>query len=236
MGQSCPNASCSGACNHCFLGFKNQQLHNLLDRSLSISVLEYLLEDRRPSIGKQHALSMASGVEEYVRSNWTIVDVNECPEQFGAVFRADNGVLMGTISIHPLSARPTSALLEELKDETGILPRFHTSFDLLRRPFWWQTTCCGYVNADDLDEVSGVERDDRPQRRVRILWFRFEWPLKKVRAGLCDGRTSTRRPRRAAPGHSPTPRIDWLERWPVFRCPIEESKPANSQVSQESCS
>ena len=136
MGRNSPNASCSGACYHCLLGYKNQQFHNFLDRSLSISVLEYLLEGRRPSLARQYAVMLASGVEEYMRSNWAIVDANECPEQFGAVFRADNGVLLGIVPIHPLTARPTTALMEELKDETGILLRVYTSFDLLRRPFW----------------------------------------------------------------------------------------------------
>ena len=40
MGRNCPNASCSGACYHCLLGYRNQQIHNLLDRELSVSVIE----------------------------------------------------------------------------------------------------------------------------------------------------------------------------------------------------
>ena len=136
MGRNCPNARCSGACYHCLLGYRNQQIHNLLDRSLSVSVLEFLLEGRRPGLSRQHAVSMASGLEEYTRSNWAILDVKECPDQFGAVFKSRNGIPIGVQPIHPLSARPISAVLNKLREATGILPRVYTSFDLLRRPFW----------------------------------------------------------------------------------------------------
>ena len=136
MGQDCPNASCTGACYHCLLGYRNQSIHNLLDRELAVSVLECLLEDRRPSLGRPRAVRLASGVEEYLRSDWTIVDASRCPEQFGAVFNAGGDVLLGIRPIHPLSARPSPGVLEKLSGETGIVPRIYTSFDLLRRPFW----------------------------------------------------------------------------------------------------
>ena len=136
MGRTCPNDSCSGACYHCLLGYRNQSIHNLLDRDLSISVLEYLLEGRRPSLGRQQAVRLASRVEEYLRSDWAIVDASECPEQFGAVFRVGKDVHIGIRPIHPLSAHPIPAELEKLREETGIFPRVYTSFDLLRRPSW----------------------------------------------------------------------------------------------------
>ena len=136
MGRDCPNDSCSGACYHCLLGYRNQSIHNLLDRNLSISVLEYLLEGRRPGLRRQQAVRLASGVEEYLRSDWAIVDAGECPEQFGAVFRAGKDVHIGIRPIHPLSARPMPAVLEKLSGETGIISRIYTTFDLLRRPFW----------------------------------------------------------------------------------------------------
>ena len=136
MGRRCPNPSCSGACYHCLLGYRNQQIHNLLDRNLSVTVLEFLLEGRRPSIARQDAMRIASGVEGYVQSRWTSVGPNECPEQFGAVFRGSSDTRVGIVPLHPLSARPTSAALLKLQGETGILPRAYTTFDLVRRPFW----------------------------------------------------------------------------------------------------
>ena len=90
----------------------------------------------RPSLGRQHAVRLATGVEEYLRSEWAIVDPSICPEQFGAVFGAGKDVHIGIRPIHPLSARPMPAELEKLRDETGIFPRVYTSFDLVRRPFW----------------------------------------------------------------------------------------------------
>ena len=136
IGRGCPNPSCSGACYHCLLGYRNQSIHNLLDRNLAISVLEYLLEGRRPSLGRQYAVRLASGVGEYLRSDWAIVDASRCPEQFGAVFRAGKDIHIGIRPIHPLSTRPMPAVPEKLSDETGIVPRVYTTFDLIRRPFW----------------------------------------------------------------------------------------------------
>lgn len=136
MGRSCPNANCSGVCYRCLLGYRNQQIHNLLDRSLANSVIDFILEGRRPSLSRHEAISLASGVEAYVRPNWTLVGASECPEQFGAVFKASDDVHVGVGVLHPLSARPTPAALEKLRKETSILPRAYTSFDLVRRPFW----------------------------------------------------------------------------------------------------
>ena len=136
MGQSCPNASCSGVCYHCLLGYRNQQIHNLLDRNLAVAMLEFLLEGRRPSLGRQDEVMLATGVEEYLRSNWANVDISGCPEQFGAVFRATRDVHIRIRPLHPISARPIPAEMERLREETGIFPRVYTSFDLLRRPFW----------------------------------------------------------------------------------------------------
>ena len=136
MGRNCPNPHCSGACYHCLLGYRNQQIHNLLDRNLATAVLEYLLEDRRPGINGQEAVRMASGLAVYTRSNWTLMDSRECPEQFGAVFKSDNSLAIGILPVHPLSARPNSAALNRIGETNGIAPKSYTSFDLLRRPFW----------------------------------------------------------------------------------------------------
>ena len=136
MGRNCPNANCSGACYHCLLGYRNQQIHNLLDRELAVSVIEYLLEGQRPSLSREHGVVMATGVGEYLRANWPIADASKGPEPFGAVFRASKDVRIGIQPIHTLSARPMHVELERLREETGVLPRAYTSFDLVRRPFW----------------------------------------------------------------------------------------------------
>ena len=136
MGRDCPNASCTGACYHCLLGYRNQSIHNLLDRELAVSVLECLLEFRRPSLDRKRAVRLASRVEEYLRPDWSLVDASDCPKQFGAVFNAGRKVLLGIQPIHPLSARPSRPVIEKLSGETCIVPRVYTSFDLSRRPFW----------------------------------------------------------------------------------------------------
>lgn len=144
MGRNCPNPHCSGACYHCLLGYRNQQIHNLLDRSLPVALLDYLLEGQYPSLNRQQAVSMASRLEEYMRPNWEMRDTAECPDQFGAVFKHGTGTTIGIQPIHPISARPKSAALARLKDETGISPMVYTSFDLIRRPFWVANDLLGY--------------------------------------------------------------------------------------------
>ena len=119
-----------------YLGIEINNSITLLDRNLSTSVLEYLLNNRRPKLNKQRKVSMTSGLEEYTRSNWNIMDAPNCPEQFDAVFETNNDSPIGIQVIHPLSARPTLAELNRLREETYIFPRVYTSFDLLRRPFW----------------------------------------------------------------------------------------------------
>lgn len=136
MGRSCPNPDCSGACYHCLLGYRNQQIHNLLDRSLAITVMDFILEDRRPSMSRQDAVRLASGIEAYVLPTWALVDASQCPQQFGAAFRRGDASTIGIRPIHPFSARPTPSELTGLQDATGISPRVYTSFDLMRRPFW----------------------------------------------------------------------------------------------------
>ena len=157
MGKNCLNDDCNGACYHCLLGYRNQRIHNLLDRELSVSVLEYLLLGRSPSLSRKNAVRLASGLEEYMRPSWTIVNAREYTEQFGAVFKTDNGSTIGIQPIHPLSARPKSRVLKRLRKETGILPRIYTSFDLLRRPFW--------VANDLLRSCETLTQEDLSQRR-----------------------------------------------------------------------
>ena len=99
-------------------------------------MVEYLLESRRPRLSSEHGVMLANGVGEYLRANWPITNAVECPEQFGAVFRASKDVRVGIQPIHTLLARPMPAQLERLRRQTGVFPRAHTSFDLLRRPFW----------------------------------------------------------------------------------------------------
>ena len=136
MGRQCPNPNCNEACYHCLLGYRNQRFHNLLDRTLAVSLLEYILEDQRPSLTRQNAIRMASGLNEYMRANWTISAPGDCPRQFASVFKRSYGTAVGVRPIHPLNARPSPAQLTQLQSNTGVLPGVYTSFDLLRRPFW----------------------------------------------------------------------------------------------------
>ena len=136
MGRHCPSPDCSGVCYHCLLGYRNQRIHNLLDRGLAVAMLDYLLEGRRPSLYRPQAVHLASRLEAYARSHWTMAGAKRCPEQFAAVFERRDGVCIGIRPIHPIAAGPTLPELIKLKETTGISPRVYSSFDLIRRPFW----------------------------------------------------------------------------------------------------
>ena len=136
MGKNCLNKNCGGACYHCLLGYRNQRVHNLLDRNLGVAVLEYLLRDQQPSLINGGTTGVMAGLNEYMRSIWKPIGLGQNQHPFGAVFTVERGQRVGIRPIHPLSARPSEGALVQLLQTTGILPKIYTTFDLLRRPFW----------------------------------------------------------------------------------------------------
>ena len=136
MGRRCHNSECGGACYRCLLGYRNQQLHNLLDRRLAMSVIEFVLSGGEPEISRPEAISLSSSIETYLPQDWQRADSEDTSRPFGAVFDRAGGTPLGIWPIHPLTARPTRSQLAEVSTKTGVLARPHTSFDLLRRPFW----------------------------------------------------------------------------------------------------
>ena len=136
MGKRCPNKNCAGACYHCLLGYRNQRIHNLLDRNLGVAVLNYLLQDQRPDLPERQRAGLLAGLNEYLRSGWKLMDPNQSPKPFSAVFETGGRERVGIHPVHPFSARPDTGVLSQLLRATGILPKIYTSFDLLRRPFW----------------------------------------------------------------------------------------------------
>ena len=136
MGKNCPNRDCGGACYHCLLGYRNQRVHNLLDRNLGVAVLEYLLRDQQPSLIDGQTTGILAGLNEYMRSIWKPMELDQDQHPYSAVFAIERGQKVGIRPLHPLSARPGEGALAQLLRTTGILPKTYTTFDLLRRPFW----------------------------------------------------------------------------------------------------
>ena len=136
MGRDCSNPDCAGACYRCLLGYRNQQIHNLLDRGLALSVVEFVLSGNKPDVSRSEATSLSSSIETYLPKVWKRRDSGHLPRPFGAVFDRGDSPPIGIWPIHPLSARPTGAQLAEMAAATGIASRAYTSFDLSRRPFW----------------------------------------------------------------------------------------------------
>lgn len=136
LGRTCNNPYCRGACYHCLYSYRNQRLHNLLDRELGVSVLEFLLEGRHPVLDPNGQRAMARAVETYLDTGWATIEEPEHAEHFGAVYQPPAGEPFGVQPTHPLSARPSRGVLDRLRQLTGIVPKVYSSFDLLRRPFW----------------------------------------------------------------------------------------------------
>lgn len=136
LGQACVNPDCSGACYYCLLGYRNQRIHNLLDRNLGFAVLDYLLHGKQPKIRQQDATEAASKLIAYLPDTWQEVRATARTSQFNLALTTGSGHRIGLRVIHPLVALPTDADLKALAQSAGIDPRCFTQFDLLRRPFW----------------------------------------------------------------------------------------------------
>lgn len=136
MGRNCPNRDCVGACYHCLLGYRNQRIHNLLDRNLGVAVLEYLLYDELPRLSDTQTADLLGGLREYIQASWQSMDSSQFPGPFSAVFDTGGARRLGIYPIHPFTAQPSPGAQMQILQATGIVPRFYTTFDLMRRPFW----------------------------------------------------------------------------------------------------
>ena len=136
MGRNCPNPDGAGACYHCLLGYRNQRIHNLLDRDLGAAVLEYLLQGRLPELEAGEIAGLSDRLTAYIPPDWQSLDSGENHQPFSTVFRTRSKQVIGIYSIHPFSAGPREAALEEIERTTGIRPEVYNSFDLVKRPFW----------------------------------------------------------------------------------------------------
>ena len=133
MGQRCDNPQCETACYHCLLDYRNQRIHNLMDRTLGTSLLEYLLLNKPPDDPVYNNDSLALNILEYARGNWEQV---ESESEIPIVFETRQRNRVGILPIHPLNSRPRQRDLEALYRKTGIEALAFTSFDVERRPFW----------------------------------------------------------------------------------------------------
>lgn len=139
LGQTCANVYCVDACYHCLLGYRNQRIHNLLDRNLGVAVLEYILQGKRPALSRQYADGATGPLNQYIQADWTVMGKSRLPDEFNTAFEIHtrSGVdRLGIQTIHPLQSKPERSILMAILEKTGISPRPYSSFDLLRRPFW----------------------------------------------------------------------------------------------------
>ena len=136
MGRNCPNQDCSGACYHCLFGYRNQRIHNLLNRELGASVLEYLLHDQLPQIATDQIAGLSERLNDYIPPDWQCLNRKSSQQNFSAIFNTRKKQLVGIQAIHPLSAGPGETTLEQIQKNTGIHAEVFNSFDLARRPFW----------------------------------------------------------------------------------------------------
>ena len=136
MGRHCPNPDCDAACYNCLLGYRNQRIHNLLDRELGTAVLEFLLHGQDPVIPVAKMPSLAASLRAFTPRWWEMSEPAQDSGPFSMVFRRNGEKPLGLIALHPLSAWPQPEDLKKILETTGIIPKVCTSFDIFRRPFW----------------------------------------------------------------------------------------------------
>jgi len=137
LGHQCLNKNCTGACYQCLFDYRNQVLHPLLDRSLGVAILDYLLEQTLPELKEAQIEHAATSLEEFARESWRIHPGQSLNGLYLARILEDNqGRKTGIHIIHPASARPSVAQMQAILSAHGIRCIAHTSFDLERRPFW----------------------------------------------------------------------------------------------------
>ena len=136
MAQVCHNPECHSACYHCLLGYRNQSIHNLLDRQLARTLLEFLIHDVRPQVPSQQTHALGDALRAYVPPGWRTADRSNTPAPFALIAEPRSSETVGVLPVHPLAARLGSAYLSRLQESTGIAARTFTTFDITRRPFW----------------------------------------------------------------------------------------------------
>ena len=136
MGRHCPNLDCDSACYNCLLGYRNQRIHNLLDRELGTAVLEFLVHGQNPVVPVAKMPSLAASIGVFTPSRWEMSEPAEDLGPFVRVFRSNGEEPLGLMVLHPFSARPQPDSLKKIYEATGVIPRVYTSFDIFRRPFW----------------------------------------------------------------------------------------------------
>jgi hypothetical protein len=137
LAEHCTNPDCAGACYHCMYDYRNQYLHPILDRELGASMLRFVLEGCLPSLSHAEEDVAAAALNEFARATRRISG----PETIAGVrlptiMQDKVGNKVGLWVIHPLSARPADNARAAILAQSGVRVAVHTSFDLLRRPFW----------------------------------------------------------------------------------------------------
>ena len=137
MGLSCPNPECASACYHCILGYRNQHIHNLLDRRLGSSLLKYMLRGEIPARIHDGFDDLAHSISEYTRAEWRVLEgANVEGEHIPIVFETKDRSRVGVLPVHPLARRPPGEALNRIHAISDIRVMAFTTFDMERRPFW----------------------------------------------------------------------------------------------------
>ena len=137
MGLKCRNPDCVSACYHCLLGYRNQRIHNLLDRRLGADLLKFLLCAEKPIQPSEDFDEFAVQLSEYTYARWRVAEGKAIGNlRVPVIFQSRSHGRIGVLPIHPLTRRPSPQYLEKVRTTSGISVRAFTTFDIERRPFW----------------------------------------------------------------------------------------------------
>jgi len=134
---ACNNPDCAGACYHCLLEYGNQRIHQLLDRRLAASLLEYSLKGEKPVLKQDEVERCVIGLAELAEGTWEVLPRQNFKEvQFPLVLKDPNNDKIGLWVTHTLATKPSAAQRQDVLSKYGIRVAAHNTFDLERRPFW----------------------------------------------------------------------------------------------------
>lgn len=139
LGRHCSNPDCEGACYQCMLNYRNQNLHDLLDRELGVAMLAYARRGNLPTLSQPRQQELVRGVESYLDLAWEILPGTTLGGlYYPAILRSRTGQFAEDLALrvlHPMQTPPNPLEREGILANHGLRVAAFNSFDLTRRAY-----------------------------------------------------------------------------------------------------
>lgn len=144
VGRRCTNPDCEGACYQCLLNYRNQTLHELLDRELGTAMLAFARRGDLPSLTPARQRALVQGIESYLDLAWELRSGATLDGiYYPALLRSRTGQFTEDVALrvlHPMQAPPSHAERGGILEKHGLRVAAFDAFDLTRRPYTVMTS------------------------------------------------------------------------------------------------